>query len=244
MGPLAAAALIALLAMTVRAVTGFGSALVMTPLLVLFFDTRTAVVASAIIQVVTGFGIAYPARRDADRGYLKRMLPFAFAGIVAGTVVLVNLDSALLQRALGAVVVLFALRPAWDSLRPQAAAPARWPLWLGYLAGALSGLLGTLFGTSGPPVVIFLGNQISGKAALRATLLVYFLCLDSIRTAGYVVSSLVTPQVLGLALVMLPAALLGGWLGTRLHLSLGERAFRLSVSALLLATGALLLVKV
>ena len=65
--PLLAAALIALLAMLVRGVTGFGAALVMSPLLLLFFDVHTAVVASAAVQIVTGFGIAWHARLAIDR---------------------------------------------------------------------------------------------------------------------------------------------------------------------------------
>ena len=241
--PLAAAALIALLAMLVRGVTGFGAALVMSPLLLLFFDVHTAVVASAAVQIVTGFGIAWHARRAIDRAYLKVLLPAGVIGIIVGTLLLVTVDSDLLKRFLGIVTVLFALRSMW-SLAALRGAPGQWPRWTGYIAGSLSGLLGSMFGTTGPPVVIYLENQALAKAATRATLLTYFLAVDSTRMAGYVFSNLVTQPVVMLGLVMLPTAILGGFLGTRLHLHISERAFRWGVAGLLFVTGALLSIKV
>src|SRR5436190_653923 len=134
--PLLAAALIALLAMLVRGVTGFGAALVMSPLLLLFFDVHTAVVASAAVQIVTGFGIAWHARPAIDGAYLKVLLPAGIIGIIAGTLVLVTVDSNLLKRLLGVVTVLFALRSV-RGLVSETAVPAKWPRWTGYIAGGL-----------------------------------------------------------------------------------------------------------
>ena len=241
MPPLLAAALIALLAMLVRGVTGFGAALVMSPLLLLFFDVHTAVVASAAVQIVTGFGIAWHARFAVDRAYLKVMLPAGVIGIIAGTLVLVSVDGNVLKRLLGSATMLFALRSMWG-LVSNAASAGAWPRWTGAIAGGLSGFLGSIFGTSGPPVVIYLNNQALGKAAMRATMLTYFLAIDSTRMAGYLWSGLLTRDAIVLGLVMLPGALVGGWLGTHLHLQIGERTFRWGVAGLLFVTGALLVV--
>jgi uncharacterized protein len=237
--PLLAAALIALLAMLVRGVTGFGSALVMSPLLLLFFDVHTAVVASAAVQIVTGFGIAWYARRAIDRAYLKVLLPAGIIGIIVGTLVLVTVDSNLLKRLLGVVTMLFALRSVWG-LVSESSVPQKWPRWTGYIAGGLSGFLGSIFGTTGPPIVIFLDNQAIAKAAMRATMLSYFLAVDSTRMTSYILSGLLTQNVIVLGLVMIPTAIVGGWLGTRLHLHISERAFRWGVAGLLFVTGTLL----
>jgi uncharacterized protein len=241
--PLLAAALIALLAMLVRGVTGFGAALIMSPLLLLIFYVHMWVVASAAIQIVTGFGIAWHSRHAIDRAYLLELLPGGIIGIIAGTLVLVSADSNALKRLLGVVTILFAVRSV-RALGASGVMPDRWPRWTGFLAGALSGFLGSSFGTTGPPIVIYLDNQALAKSAMRATMLSYFFAVDSTRMAGYILSGLLTRDVVVLGLVMLPTAIVGGWLGTRVHLHISERTFRLGVAGLLFVTGALLVVKV
>jgi uncharacterized membrane protein YfcA len=225
----------------VRGVTGFGSALVMSPLLLLFFDVHTAVVASAAVQILSGFGMAWHARLAIDRDFLIVLLPAGIIGILAGTLVLVTVDSNLLKRFLGLVTVLFALRNM-HGLTSAAAPSASWPRWTGYVAGGLSGFLGSIFGTTGPPIVIYLDNQALAKSAMRATMLAYFLAVDSTRMVSYLVTGLVTQNVAVLGLLMMPTALLGGWLGTHLHLHISERTFRWGVAMLLFVTGALLMV--
>jgi uncharacterized membrane protein YfcA len=238
---LLAAAFISLLALLMRGLTGFGAALVMTPLLLFLFETKTAVVASAMVQLVTGLSIAYQARHAFDRAYLKLTLPACLLGIAAGSFILVSFEGALLKRLLGVVTILFAIRSLWRA-QTHNAVRVVWSNWIGYLAGGLSGLLGTLFGIGGPPIVVFLENQIDSKVALRATLIIYFLVLDSVRMVGYWGAWLITEQVWALSLVMLPSALLGAYLGTRLHLNINERVFRQLVGILLCVTGTLLAV--
>ncbi|MBI5876630.1 MAG: sulfite exporter TauE/SafE family protein [Chloroflexi bacterium] len=238
---LLAAAAFALLAMIVRGLTGFGAALVMTPLLLLVFDPKLAIVSAAIVQAVIGLTLLYQVRRQVSRDHLKLLLPPSLIGIIAGAVVLVQFDSTLLKRGLGIVVMLFALRQIF-ALRGAQAERTRWPRPWGYLAAVISGMLGALFGTSGPPIVIFLENQIDSGVVLRATLIAYFAAVDTVRVGGYVIGNLITTQALQTAAVMLPAAFVGSWLGTRLHVGMNERVFRLVISGLLFATGALLAV--
>lgn len=225
--------------MVVRGLTGFGAALVMTPLLLLLFDAKTAIVSAATVQMVIGIALMYQVWAQTDGTYLRLLAPWSVAGIVIGALVFVRVDALLLKRLLGVVVVLFAARSLL-ALRGGARGRVRWHTRWGYGAGLLSGVFGALLGTSGPPVVIFLENQLTHGGTLRATLIAYFMFVDSVRMAGYALGGLVSSETLWISAAMLPTAFLGSYLGSHLHLRLNERAFRAAVGALLMLTGVLL----
>ena len=66
--------------------------------------------------------------------------------------------------------------------------------------------------------------------------------LRSEQMMGTLEAMLVTPARLWSALLILPAALLGAWVGHRIHLQLPELTFRRLVAAALFVIGLLLLV--
>lgn len=233
------AAMIAFAGLFLRGFVGFGSSLVMTPLLMLFLDIKVAVIATAIVQVMVGTWVAAPARRFFNWTYLRLLLPTSVLGIVLGSVALVNFDGAALKRVFGLFTVLFALR-ILASLRKNVRKGSEWPPSAGHVAGMLAGIMGGLFGTSGPPIVVFLERQLDDRETLWATLLAYFVAIDSLRLANYVFYGLLTWEVTEISLVMLPAAALGAYLGSRLHAETGERVFRFGIAAVLLVSGCVL----
>jgi hypothetical protein len=237
------AACIALFAYVVRGFTGFGTALIMTPLLLLVFDLSTVVVASAVVSIVNGVWSVAQSHGSVDRGALVRLLITALPGIALGAWLLVRVDSSLLKRIFGVLVVLFALRLLL-ALRPSAhlRERVRWRAWVGYLAGGVSGVAGGLFGTAGPPALVYLENQSNTRFVLRATFFAYALVLDGARFVSYSAAGLVVERSLLLTAAMLPASLLGTVVGMRLHARSSEGEFRLVMAVLLLSTGLLLVV--
>ena len=116
------AALVALLAFFIQGFTGFGAALVLAPLLLLFLDLHTAIVASAIVQVPVGALLAYQSRRSVDVRAVLRLLPFSLVGLAAGAAALARLDVGWLRQLCGALTALFALdvlRRAWLDVAPR-----------------------------------------------------------------------------------------------------------------------------
>ncbi|RIK45588.1 MAG: hypothetical protein DCC58_05940 [Chloroflexi bacterium] len=241
LSPFLLAAAIAFLAFAVRGFTGFGSALVMTPLLALVFEPRLAVVATALLGLVVGAGIARQARADVDWAVLRRVALVLAPSIVVGAALLASVEQGFLRRVLGLVVVGFGLRMLLQ-LRAGARFRRRWSPRVGYVAGVLSGLLGGAFGTGGPPLVVYLENQLETRGQLRATLLMSLLVLDVIRVVSYVAGGLIERDALVTSLAMLPGAILGAVAGSRMHLRVGERLFRLSLGLFLLLAGSLLVI--
>lgn len=99
-----------------------------------------------------------------------------------------------------------------------------------------------IFGTSGPPIAIYLENQIDSRKILRATLLVYFLVLDIIRVIVYGCFGIVSFDILKPAAFILPAALVGSYCGQFVQLQVNDKFFRGLMVVLLVITGVLLTV--
>ena len=103
----------------------------------------------------------------------------------------------------------------------------------------LSGLLTGLFGTGGPPLIIWYHLSAATKSAFRGNLMTIFLMMTFVRVPSYIVGGLVTAPRLWSSLAVMPAVLLGAWLGNRLHLTISEQGFRRLVSLLLVVLGLL-----
>jgi uncharacterized membrane protein YfcA len=106
----------------------------------------------------------------------------------------------------------------------------------------LSGLLTGLFGTGGPPLVLYYQLGGAGKAAFRGHLMAIFLLMTTVRVPSYAAFGLITETRMWSALLVLPAVLVGALIGNRIHLELGEEMFRRLVSGALVVIGLLLLI--
>jgi uncharacterized membrane protein YfcA len=213
----------------------------MTPLLLLFFDIKTVVVVTAILEIAAGVTVTIQARNYVDKKSLFIVLPVSVLGIVFGAYILVSFDSGILKKIFGGFTMLFAQRILIILWRGQTGRKV-WPSVYGYVSGVLGGVLGGLFGTAGPPIAIYLENQLRSKDTLRATMLMYFLVIDMIRLIPYTYSSLMTFSVLKICLVALPASVAGAFRGKKVHLSIHEVGFRIAVSVVLIGTGFVLMV--
>jgi uncharacterized membrane protein YfcA len=170
-----------------------------------------------------------------------------------GTEMLAAGNVAWLKRLLGAVVVaagVWFLQQERRRARLEKAGPAnedeRPPqtggrTWTSLPAGLAAGTLAGLFGTGGPPVIVYLKAYRLNKGAFRATLLWYFLLAGGLRIATYLRAGLLTGREVRSALWLLPASLAGMLLGMAIHRRLPERHFAIVVSVLLIFLGALLL---
>ena len=78
------------------------------------------------------------------------------------------------------------------------------------LDGLIGGLVGALFGTGGPPYVIYLTHRIKDKSQLRATFSGLFMVDGSIRIATFVVSGLLGIYLLPVLTMSAPVMIITG----------------------------------
>lgn len=237
------ACLAAALAFLVRGAAGFGANLVLAPLLAFALDVRQVVVVSTLLTLIIGAYLVAGRLRENHSAALRAVVGPAGLACVAGAFLLSYVRGEALLLALGAVSAVYAVytfvTPHGARFRFVAERPV-----LRLALSTLSGLLHGLYGTGGPPVVILYSQWIDSKEALRATLNTYFLVLDVIRAAAYVVfasggsmARYLNQESALLGLLLLAPAGLGALAGVRLQGRFSEAAFRRLVAVVLFLTG-------
>jgi uncharacterized protein len=230
-------ALIVVLAYTVYGLTGFGSSISAIPLLAQIVSLRLAVPLMLVFDLCVGVLMGLHNRKVIHRGELRRLLPFMFAGMLLGVTLLVKAPERVLLLLLGTFVLAYS---AWSLLWR----PASRPLSAGWAAplGIAGGIFTALFGTGGPIYTIYLARRLPDKSVLRATISGLIFISALARLALFTGAGLYAqPQVLPLAATLLPCALLGLWLGHRLHHRLPQRRVVQIVWTVLIVGGASLL---
>jgi uncharacterized membrane protein YfcA len=235
-----AAAVIALfVAYGLRAVTGFGSALVSVPLLSLFLPLQLVVPWIVALDVAAAFLLTGASwrKREVDWGEIRWLLPPALLGILVGLALLVELPQRALALVLGGLIILFGLRSLLD-FHGERPISRSWAL----PAGALGGAIGSLFATGGPPFVIYLSHRIRDKARLRATLSGLFLIEGGLRLLAFVAAGLLAQEGMVWALLLgAPVMGLALFAGHYVHLSLSQRQVFRVVGLLLVLSGCALI---
>jgi uncharacterized membrane protein YfcA len=228
------AILSALLAGIVSGLTGFGLALISTPLLLFVYDPKTVVVLTAVLSVVINLAVVLDSWRDAERRLAMALLPPAFVGIVVGVEVLRAVDPDYIRLAVGVVVVFSALLLLRDIRLPGA--QTRWGT---VVAGSTSGALSTSTGLAGPPIVLLLASRNLPKHDFRGTSALYFLVMSLVGLAVLYFRGIFDVDQTPLALALIPAAFLGKAIGTALLKKVSERAFRTISLGIVILTGSL-----
>jgi hypothetical protein len=224
----------ALLAGTVTGLTGFGLALISTPLLLFVYEPRTVVVLTTFFSIFINIAVVWDSWREARRPLALALLIPSVVGVVLGAEVLRLLDPLYIRLAVGAVVVFSALLLVRDVRLPGAGTR-----WGPVVAGSASGALSTSTGLAGPPVVLLLASRGLPKAEFRSTSALYFLAMSLVGVLVLAGRGLIEGGEIRLGLVLVPAAVVGKMIGTAFLKKVSERAFRALSLGLVILTGAL-----
>lgn len=221
------------------AVSGFGFAVLATPLYLLFVGPAQAVQLVIILSAALAVFVVPGLRRAVAPGLLMRLVLGSLAGLPIGLLAFRLADPVLVRGGVGITILTFAGliavtrrrgRRRWGAL---AMSPGR-----DLAAGALSGAAAALVGMAGPPVLIYLLLAATGAAVVRATLLAFF-ALSYGATLVLHATAIGIPGPTWLAaLMLLPVAVLGGFAGRPIGDRLGAETFARLAIALLVATGA------
>ena len=188
--------------------------------------------------IVQGYSV-WKLRDALDWG---RLWPFIFGaalGVPVGVTILTWGDAGHVRAGVGVLLVLYSLhalfRPAIGPLKPPGAG-------VDAVVGFLNGVLGGITGLAGILVTIWCGLRGWPKDVQRAV-------FQPVAVATFLTSALwigtkgaLSAETIKLFLIGLPALFAGTTLGLKLFGRLNEAAFRKIVLALLLVSGAVLVV--
>lgn len=218
----------------IRGISGFGSGLVAVPLLALKLPLTFVVPLILLTDFTASLVLGGLNFRLVDWREIRRLLPPGLLGVAVGTVLLVSLPKTPMLIGLGSIVILFALRNLLFAGRE----PKPISTWWAWPAGLTGGTVGAMFGTGGPPYVIYLSHRLADKGLLRATFSGLFFMEGLARIASFTLSGLMLDRRLFWAyLAAMPVALAALWLGSHAHTRLTNAQMTRVISLILLGSG-------
>jgi uncharacterized protein len=213
------------------------------PLLALAIPVKVLAPAWTLLGIASSATILGGERAYVDKRAFGSFLPWCVVGIGAGLYFFKTLDAAMLARALGALILLYAGYMMWMIARPA----ARDPLPASAVrpaAGALSGVVGTMFGAMASIFfAMYLNACALDKRAFRATISAMLLALSLIRLVAYAAVGELGAESLVVFAAALPVMGLGIYLGGRLHARISEGLFKGLVCAILVVCAIPLLLR-
>jgi hypothetical protein len=238
-GPLAWLVVVVFAAYALRGATGFGAGVVSIPLLALAFPLPIVIVLITVTGFVASSGQTLREFRNVAWRPLRLVALPTLAGVALGLWLFAALDARLLLRIFAVFIVgygLFSFSPP-RQLRVHGA-------WLAVPAGALGGLVATLFGgMAGPFYVVYFSALGIDRARFRASMAFVLLAMSAVRIAGYGGLGFLDTRALLLLVFSLPVMAVAMWAGERWQRRWDEARFRRVVSSLLVASGGALLLK-
>ncbi|MGA7951329.1 MAG: sulfite exporter TauE/SafE family protein [Thiobacillaceae bacterium] len=233
------AVLVLMLAYFIRGISGFGSGLVAVPLLALMFPLPLVVPTILLLDFTSSLVLGGLNLKQVRWDEAKWLIPFGIVGVALGTTLLINLPKTPLLIGLGIFVLMFAIRNLLN-LHGEKPISRLWAL----PASLMGGTIGALFGTGGPPYVIYLSHRLRDKGQLRATLSgVFFLeglmRITSFATAGLLLNTQVWKGY-GFGL---PVVLLALYAGSHVHTGLSQSQVTRLIGGLLFFSALSLFIK-
>ncbi len=233
------AATIILVAYFMRGITGFGSGLIAIPLLAHFLPLPFVVPMVLVLDFSASVALIRHSRLQVRWDEVRPLLLPSLVGIVLGATLLVNLPREPLLAGLGMLVLFFGVRYVFN-VHGDKPITRLWSL----PAGFSGGFIGAMFGTGGPPFVIYLTHRLRDKTEFRGTLSGLFMLDGAVRLVTFLVMGLlIQPSMLTALLVSLPLMAAGLYLGHKVHVGISQRQQLAVVGLLLLGSGGSLLWK-
>lgn len=221
-----------------QTLSGFAFGLVFLSL-VASFDLASVADAANVATVLTlanAWAYFRAHRQPLPWPLMKPAILTSCVGVGLGLLLLHRLSAGattMLKLLLGGVIVLCALvLLRRGAVRPTLAPPRQFAV-----VGLVSGLMGGLFGTSGPPIVYHLYRQPLGLDVVRRGLLLMFAANALTRIALNVPTGGFSLRAVLLAAIALPLVQLLTRLALRLQPHVPANVLRWGVAALLVATG-------
>ena len=235
------AALILFIAYFIRGISGFGSGLIAIPLLAHLLPLQFVVPWILVVDFSASLALS---GRSRDRKAMHWdeigwLLPTTAIGMLLGVFLLVNLPKPPLLIGLSLFVTAFGIRSLLNLHGHKIVSR-----WWSVPTGIVGGTVGAMFGTGGPPYVIYLTHRIHDKRRLRATFSGLFMIDGGLRLIAFAIAGLLSQaSMLWASLAGLPMMLFALYLGHRVHLGITQTQMTRLIGILLIGSGISLLVR-
>lgn len=204
-----------------RGYSGFGFAMVAVTSMSLVIPPSRVVPLVLILEVMASISLVPQVWKDIDWYSLRWLLAGSLLATPFGAYLLANIPAEPMRMSISVLVLVAAILLlrgwAWKRM------PGR-PLIL--TTGIGCGILNGAAAIGGPPVILLYLSSPAGVTVSRASIIAYFLGIDSMSLVMASIHGLTTIQTLFLTLVCLLPLLLGIAVGSKMFIKINKESFR------------------
>ncbi|MCB1398423.1 MAG: sulfite exporter TauE/SafE family protein [Rhodobacter sp.] len=231
-------AVVIFVAAFLRGYSGFGYPVLVIAAGALVMNPLYLVPAAVMGDLVLGAQHWRASRAHVDWATVRRLALGALLGLIPGLWILLLIDESTARIMVSVMVLLACVVMLGGWTVPGHAGPAA-TLGMGVVSG-----LSAAAGVAGPPAVMLVAALGLAPLVFRATLLAYFMLLDTMVVIQFTLAGRVDHQGLTLAALSVPLVILGSWLGARRVMHTDPKRFRQVTIAMLALMAVIGLIKV
>ncbi|MEO7327102.1 MAG: sulfite exporter TauE/SafE family protein [Minicystis sp.] len=230
-------------AFTIEASLGFGATLITVTLGMFLVKVSELLPAYVPVNMLLSTYLAVRYRQQIAWGFLfRRVVPLMAVGLPLGLWGAARVDESLLKRAFGAFVIVLSALELGRARPVEGAAPTRLRPF-DALVLLVGGVVHGAFGTGGPMAVYVAGRTLTDKAVFRASLSLLWVVLNVVLVGTYAARGEIGLASLERSAGFAVALVAGIVVGEQLHRRVPAQRFRGVVFGMLLAAGAVLLLR-
>lgn len=210
-----------------QSVTGFGMAIIATPLLIISYEPKLVVIMLQFISICSNLIFGIYLYKKADLKLIGYLTLGAIIGQPLGLLVYSNVSNTTLKLFVSICILCFLiLMKFFNAKIPETNRNST-------ITGFLSGILATTTGMSGPPLVMYLASTKQDPAALRATSIIYFAFINITALIGFSFTDQPMQVAAQNSIYLLPGLILGLILGNLAFKHVSAELFRQMIFAML-----------
>ncbi|MFP6776640.1 MAG: sulfite exporter TauE/SafE family protein [PS1 clade bacterium] len=190
------------------------------------------------LVVVSGFLMhvipLYTLRKTLDFSHLKPFIIFGVIGIPLGILALAYIDPVIFKASIGILLIAYGI---WKLKNTKISLEIKNKISADSFVGFSGGFIGGFAGLAGLLPTLWVGMQRLPKNIQRGTYEPFILVVDLVAIAVFVVTGQLTKQFTLDLLWVLPALVIGSWLGVKVYPLIKEAVFHKTVLVLIIFSG-------
>lgn len=230
-----------LLSALIKTGFGVGAGIFLSATLCLVLPPKVAIAIGGPVMLLTDILPVYRHRKEIDKPILGLLMFGSLAGIVAGGMIMDVIPDKGFIRMVGIFCAVFAAQQLiglWMPDTRRHGGPSfllrPLPRWVGAVIGFFGGVASAISHAGGVIFSIYMLRLKMAKGAFVGTIVAVFFLSDLLKIAVYMKMELLTSRMLLLVGWMIPAIILGSFLGHLIHERISAALFERIILAFVL----------